>query len=601
MSTSENPVWSSSSSSSLLTHGVRARLLQALTGESSESARAQGGSGDPVGSTRKAFAWARVSTDMQEERGLSLPQQLREIGTFAERNGLEIVGEFSEAASAFRFDEKRVEFHRMLDEARNRPEVSVILVHDFSRFSRDSVNGKALMRDLKASGVEVLSATEPTWDEETASGVWMEAVTFAKNEAYSREIAFHTRKGCRANIRQRDPESGWCYKNGGQPLWGYKSERVFLDRTKNGRQAVKSYWVLDDTEVTGRPLHEWTRRLLVELAAKGASLDDMRDFLNGNGVPARRSQSGYWSASTINTLLTPWALLKFAGHEVWNVHRKSREKKNVSHRPPSEWEIVEKAHPPIITEEEAEAIAQARRTERSRSARFGMAMRRAKSSPYLLSGGLFTCARCGSNMTGFRMSDGREYYVCGSVRYRRGAGCGKGVWVPKDWVEQHVLDDIRQCVDSCSPKFLRRVNDELHKLWKTTNGVQTDVRRKLAEIEKKSESVYRAVEAGLDDVQWANDRLRELKAEREALLAEREAAGTPPQVDIGTVTAYCERVSRTCTLADPTTTKTLIHDWVSEMNLAPVPEEVRFNLSVPEPAFNQVVAGAGFEPATFGL
>ncbi|NCO43558.1 MAG: hypothetical protein COZ06_36030 [Armatimonadetes bacterium CG_4_10_14_3_um_filter_66_18] len=230
-----------------------------------------------------------------------------------------------------------------------------------------------------------------------------------------------------------------------------------------------------------------------------------------------------------------------------------------------------------------------------------MAMRRAKSSPYLLSGGLFTCARCGSNMTGFRMSDGREYYVCGSVRYRRGAGCGKGVWVPKDWVEQHVLDDIRQCVDSCSPKFLRRVNDELHKLWKTTNGVQTDVRRKLAEIEKKSESVYRAVEAGLDDVQWANDRLRELKAEREALLAEREAAGTPPQVDIGTVTAYCERVSRTCTLADPTTTKTLIHDWVSEMNLAPVPEEVRFNLSVPEPAFNQVVAGAGFEPATFGL
>lgn len=27
----------------------------------------------------KAVAWARVSTDMQEERGLSMPEQLREI------------------------------------------------------------------------------------------------------------------------------------------------------------------------------------------------------------------------------------------------------------------------------------------------------------------------------------------------------------------------------------------------------------------------------------------------------------------------------------------------------------------------------------------
>jgi len=28
----------------------------------------------------------------------------------------------------------------------------------------------------------------------------MEAITFAKNEAYSREVAFHARKGCRASV-----------------------------------------------------------------------------------------------------------------------------------------------------------------------------------------------------------------------------------------------------------------------------------------------------------------------------------------------------------------------------------------------------------------
>ena len=49
----------------------------------------------------QAVAWARVSTEMQEERGLSLPEQFREIRAYAEKNGIEIVDEFSEAASAF--------------------------------------------------------------------------------------------------------------------------------------------------------------------------------------------------------------------------------------------------------------------------------------------------------------------------------------------------------------------------------------------------------------------------------------------------------------------------------------------------------------------
>ena len=58
----------------------------------------------------KAFAWARVSTDMQEEKGLSMPEQLREIRLYAEKNGIEIVQEFSEATSAFKKKSRRVQF-----------------------------------------------------------------------------------------------------------------------------------------------------------------------------------------------------------------------------------------------------------------------------------------------------------------------------------------------------------------------------------------------------------------------------------------------------------------------------------------------------------
>ncbi len=131
-----------------------------------------------------------------------MPEQLREVHRYAEANGIEIVGEFKEAASAYRHQARRHEFHRMIDRARTDPHISVIILHDFSRFGRDSSTAKSEIQESRRAGVEVVSVTDPKVDEDTAAGVYMQAITFAKNEAsYSKEVAFHTRKGCRANRR----------------------------------------------------------------------------------------------------------------------------------------------------------------------------------------------------------------------------------------------------------------------------------------------------------------------------------------------------------------------------------------------------------------
>jgi hypothetical protein len=148
----------------------------------------------------------------------------------------------------------------------------------------------------------------------------MEAIVYAKNEAHSREVAFHTRKGCRANVQTRDPETGRCYKNGGQALFGYRAERLQRGEVKRGRPLVKCTWVPDETIVAGRSVHEWARHCLVELAGKGASLDELRDFCNATGIPGRRKK--YWGNSTWHALLQPSVLLQYCGYGVWNVRDK---------------------------------------------------------------------------------------------------------------------------------------------------------------------------------------------------------------------------------------------------------------------------------------
>jgi len=95
-----------------------------------------------------------------------------------------------------------------------------------------------IRRDLEKRGVQVLSVTDPVVDSNTAAGVYTDHITYAKNEAYSREVAFHTRKGCTTNVQARDPMTGRRYKNGGQPLFGYRAERLECGELKRGMPRI---------------------------------------------------------------------------------------------------------------------------------------------------------------------------------------------------------------------------------------------------------------------------------------------------------------------------------------------------------------------------
>ena len=539
----------------------------------------------------KAFAWARVSTDMQEQRGASIPEQLREIREYASRNGFDLIQEFSEAASAFQKDSKRVEFHRMLEKARNGAGIKAIIVHDMSRFSRDSLMAKSLVREFRDSGIKVISLNDPEVDPDSPAGVYLEAITYAKNEAYSREVAFHTRKGCRANAQTRDQETGWCYWNGGQPIWGYKIQRLNRGTDKSGRPIVKSIIVPDEAIINGKPIYEWAKEALTKVL-KGYSLAALRDFCNGNGIPAPRGQ--FWQVSTWTTLLKPHALLKFAGYGVWNVHRK-----NGSIRPISDWLIVENAHQALISADTAQEIALMRH-EKSKMHTYDKGFSR--ESPYLLSGGLFICERCGNNMTGYK-SNGYRYYICGSQPYRRGLGCGKAVYVPQDRIEAEVISGIQYILDLMSHEgtFLEKVNRAFKKLWAEKSGYDPNAASKIQSIDRKIANIRQSIEDGIDDAEWTNTRLRSLKVERDKLLHMTDSAEGPEKIELKQVRRCVRDLGKLLSKGQPDERKRYVRCWVEHIKIAPDALDVKITYRLPEHLLRHDLAGGGFEPPTSGL
>jgi site-specific DNA recombinase len=521
----------------------------------------------------KAYAWARVSTERQAERDTSIPQQLKEIHEYADRRGLIIAGEFHEATSAFQNGHKRVEFLRMVEMAKSDPTVKAIIVHDFSRFSRDSLDGRKITRDLRKHDVRVFSVTEPDIDPETEAGVFNEAFTYARTEAFSRTLGMHVRKGSKATIHRQDPSTGWYYKLGGKPMWGYKTKLVETGIGKGGRPILKAIWVLDETQVAGQPIWKWARHVLVELAGNGVSCKEMRDFLNDKGIPGRGDR--FWSTVSFKDMLTDFGLMKYAGHYAWNVRGKGTKRTE-----PDNWEIVENAHPAIITDQEAMLILETRRRLRAEHP----SMWKSKGSGYLLSGGLFKCARCGRNLVGYANGSGTYYYVCGSEPYRGGRGCGPGVYVPKLLAETEVLDGIRQLAGEFSdPKgFAGMVNAELKRLWEGSSGHDPEARKRIVDIDKRVENIRTRIEEGLNDTDWANTRLSELSSEKAELLSNLEPSTKPIQVDSRKAMQVRNRLDEVLEKGTPEERKLYIEGWLAGVVLHPEERKAIISFRVPD-------------------
>lgn len=156
----------------------------------------------------KGVIYARYSSESQRDE--SIDGQLRECYAFAEKNGIDIIGEYIDRAFSARTD-NRPDFRRMMADCA-KEQFDVILVWKLDRFARSRKDSGIYKALLYKHHIKLISATEVISD--GPEGVLLESVLEGLAEYYSADLAVKVIRGMTENALK-------CMYNGGGVPLGY--------------------------------------------------------------------------------------------------------------------------------------------------------------------------------------------------------------------------------------------------------------------------------------------------------------------------------------------------------------------------------------------
>ena len=330
-----------------------------------------------------AVIYARYSSHSQQEQ--SIEGQLRDCYAYAQREGLQVVGEYIDRAISGKTDE-RPDFQRMIADA-SKKQFQRVIVWKLDRFARNRYDSAHYKAKLKKYGVKVVSATENISDE--PEGIILEGLLESMAEYYSANLSKHVRRG------QRESIINGTYLGGVPPI-GYKVENKRL--------------VIDERTAP-------TIRYMFEQYAKGVPKREIIAELNARGI---RNKKG--KPLTLSSMQAALRNEKYIG-----IYRYSGQE-------------VTGGCEALIDEATFRKVQ-----ERLNKVKHAPAAAKAKID-YLLQGKAF-CGYCGSRMVGEsgrgKMGNTYHYYACG--KRKKEHTCAKKN-EKKDFIEWYVVEQTVEYV-----------------------------------------------------------------------------------------------------------------------------------------------------------
>ena len=169
-----------------------------------------------------AVIYARYSPGGRQTEQ-SIEGQLRDCYTFAEREGLKVVGEYIDRAISGTIDD-RPDFQRMITDSKKK-QFQRIIVWKLDRFARNRYDSAIYKHKLKQNNVRVLSAMENIGEGDES--VILEAILEASAEYYSLDLSKKVKRGLRESVLKGS-------YTGGRPPIGYKivDKKLVIDENK---------------------------------------------------------------------------------------------------------------------------------------------------------------------------------------------------------------------------------------------------------------------------------------------------------------------------------------------------------------------------------
>ena len=544
---------------------------------------------------KKAVGYLRRSTDKQEQ---SLEDQKREILSFGKQEGFELVDWYTDNAISGAFSENRSQFQAMIQAAQTKPRLfDFIIVYDVSRFSRgDNVEVGYYLYILRKAGVEVLYVKENLKGDDVDE-ILRPVFQFNAN-LYLKSLSRDTIRGQVTSAK----EGRFL---GGPIPYGYK-RIIGLDG--------KSTLALDTEDRI-----KVVQRIFDSYIHKEMGCRHIADTLNREKVSSPRG--GGWVGSCIRQiLLNPiyygvytWnrrTLSKF--HFVRNGQAEKRpriDQDKVEINPQSEWFVKENVYPAIITKELWFA-AQAKRKNRVKHP--GQYSRKAKISPYLLSG-LITCSRCGRPYFGMTKTNTKgiktKSYTCGGF-WNRGSAFCENYSFAINRLEDHIIKGIKRRVfeEGSYQERLDEIRAQLNDQFKDSTSDIKVLEGKVKLLVKKIDDLLDAVDPAHKEL--LNRKLGELNQEKKRLEIEIVSLGknSKPKIDLEKASKEVlagledfEPIFREEAPVDEK--KAFVRRYIGAVKVIPQEKKVLVGwYPIPRPKSPiSIIAGVGFEPTTFGL
>ncbi len=526
----------------------------------------------------RAAIYARYSTDKQRESSIADQSNVCQKYADAEGFTVSIVHGDDGVSGSMPVAQRHGGAKLLADALADR--FDVLIVEGLDRLSRDQVEQERIVRRLEHRGINIIGVSDG-YDSRMGARKIMRGVRGLINELYLDDLRHKTHRGQSGQVDRGFVAGGKSY--------GYRTIK-----TEQG-----SHFEIDEEQAT------WVRWIFTNYEA-GWSVQRIAHELNRLGVKSPRG--GTWAVSAIYGSPNKGSGILnnelYAGRYIWNRSQWVKDPDSGRcqriDRPADEWKITDV--PELIVIDQALWNSARTRMDETR-----LTTKRGKhGNPRTLFGGLMKCPYC----DGAIVAINPRLYGCAANK-DRGASVCKGIYFPRKEADMRLIGVLRSGLLSASAQqeFEEQFRAAITELRRNDGKSASNAKDRIAELDTEIGRMVDAIAMiGMSDAIMS--RLKAAEKERGELAASVASPGAKLN--------HSEMVSKAkqtilnlqaALTGDVQTARKIIGNLMGEIRITEREKTVyaEYDNATEKLVMASsgvsigLVAGAGFEPTTFGL